>query len=172
MFISDLQETEYNSYYKHYVALASSELNVLDNLKESLSSSLILLNAISDAKFNYRYAEDKWTVKELLQHVIDTERIFAYRALRFSRKDRVNLPGFDQDDFNKESFANSRGKEELIEDFNATRLASIALFASFNDSMMQTIGTASDSAMSVRATGFIITGHAIHHLNILKERYL
>lgn len=172
MFISDLQETEYNPYYKHYVDLASSELNVMGNLKESLSTSLILLNAISDAKFDYSYAEGKWTIKELLQHIIDTERVFAYRSLRFSRNEKVNLLGFDQDEFNTESQANFRSKDELIADFKAMRLATIALFSSFTDEMMARIGLASGSKMSVRATGFIIVGHARHHLDVLQERYL
>ena len=108
----------------------------------------------------------------MLQHIIDTERIFAYRALRFSRNDTANLLGFDQDDFNTESEANSRSKNELIEDFKATRLATIALFSSFTNTMLQRIGNASDSSMSARATGFIIVGHTRHHLDVLQERYL
>lgn len=172
MLTSDLKDTEYNPYYKPYVAKASASLNVVDNLKDNLAYTLELFNSIEASKFDYRYAEGKWTIKELLQHIIDTERVFAYRALRFSRNDTINLLGFDQDDFNRACNANSRSKQELIEDFNATRLATIALFASFNKKMLERIGMASGSNMSARATGFIIVGHTRHHLDVLQERYL
>ncbi len=172
MLTSDLKDTEYNPYYKTYVDKASASLNVVDNLKDNLNYTLDILQSIDDSKYDYHYAEGKWTIKELVQHVIDTERAFAYRALRFSRNETINLLGFDQDDFNRESFANTRRKDELLEDFIATRSATIALFSSFNETMLKRIGMASGSNMSTRATGFIIVGHTRHHLDVLQERYL
>jgi len=139
---------------------------------DSLEDVRTTLSSIPEAKQSYSYADGKWTVKELVQHMIDTERVFAYRALRFARKDHTNLPGFDQDEFNTTANANSRDFLEMLEEFTLIRKSSISLFKSFDQEMLKTMGTASDSPMSVRAAGYIISGHALHHLNVLKEKYL
>ena len=121
---------------------------------------------------NYKYAKDKWSIKELLLHIIDTERVFAYRALRFAREDKTDLPGFEQDDYVITSDANTRSKASLLNEYNFQRASTIALFSSFNDSMLMKIGMAGGNPMSVRAIGFITSGHEVHHCNILRERYL
>ncbi len=168
-----INENEYNSYYRPYFeSLVKNGKGVIQNLIDSLEDILQTLKSIPEGKQLYKYADDKWTVKELIQHVIDTERIFAYRALRFARKDTVNLLGFDQDTFNETSNANDRDFTELIEELRGVRESTILLFKSFNDDTLKEIGLASNSPMSVRVTGYIISGHALHHVKVLKERYL
>ena len=106
-----------------------------------------------------------------MQHIIDSERIFAYRALRFARFDTINLPGYDENDYADVANANSRTIEDLIEEYKIVKLATIHLFKSFSDKMLLNIGQANNAPASVRAIGFIITGHEIHHINIIKARY-
>ena len=117
------------------------------------------------------YAKGKWTLKEILAHLIDSERVFAYRALRFARGDQAHLAGFEQDDYVLESNASNRTVDELYQEFKVVRESSICLFNSLNDKMLQRSGTASDNHVSVVALGFIICGHVIHHQRIIEERY-
>ncbi|MEO8210661.1 MAG: DinB family protein [bacterium] len=118
------------------------------------------------------YAPGKWTVKDILQHLIDTERIFNYRALRFARNDNTILPGFEQDDYAKVSNANKRSLDELLNELEAVRRASIILFESFDDEMLLREGICFDKNISVLAIGFVIAGHTLHHVNVIKEKYL
>ena len=127
---------------------------------------------IPDAKLEYRYAEGKWTPKEILLHLIDTERVFAYRALQFARAKDVVIKGFDQDEFAANSNANDRTIKNLLEEYRAVRTATVILFSSFSNNTLLQMGVASDSPLSVRASGFIISGHEKHHIAILNERYL
>ncbi|OAB78100.1 DinB family protein [Cochleicola gelatinilyticus] len=162
---------EYNPYYKTYINLVTEPL-----LTKSLSIGLLnitdFFNAIPNDKLEYRYATNKWTPKEVLLHLIDTERVFSYRALTFARSKNVELPGFDQDEFVQNSDANKYTLDELLDDYLATRTATISLFKGFNEKTLQQSGIASGSTLSVRAAGTIICGHEIHHCNIIKERYL
>lgn len=168
-----LNENEYNPYYEQYIlALIENGKGVIKNMSDSLDEIINTLKSIPKTKQTYKYAEDKWTIKELIQHIIDTERVFAYRSLRFARKDTINLAGFDQDEFNRAADANSRDFSELLEEFTLVRKSSILLFKSFDNETLMRIGKASDSDMSVRAAGYIISGHALHHIKVLKERYL
>ena len=131
-----------------------------------------LINSIPEGKFGFAYAEGKWTLAELLMHIIDAERVFQYRALRFARNDKTPLAGFDQDDYIPECNAGGRSKKDLLEEYAAVRESTIKLFQSFDDEMLKRVGNASGSDMSARAMGFIICGHQAHHLKIIKERYL
>lgn len=117
------------------------------------------------------YAPGKWTIKNIIQHVIDTERIMSYRALRFARKDSTPLPGFDEDYFAMNTKADNRTLNDLLEEFNIVRKSSIALFKSFNDEMLKQTGISFNKAISVLALGFTIAGHQIHHLNIIRKNY-
>lgn len=117
------------------------------------------------------YAPGKWTIKDMLQHIIDTERIFTYRALRFARHDSTILPGFEEDDFANAAQANARPLEDLLAELTTMRQSSLQLFASFTDEMLQRTGKAFKSDISVLAIGFTLIGHQIHHLNVLAERY-
>ncbi|MDT0553592.1 DinB family protein [Urechidicola vernalis] len=171
MTIKDLTKDEYFNYYQTYIAKVK-EHDLVEGLVQNKMETVSLLESLSEEKFDYAYDIDKWTIKELLLHIIDTERIFANRALRIARNDQVHLPGFDQDEFNNYAEANSRTKTDLIEDFIAARNNTIALFKSFSESMLTNIGIASDHKLSTRAAGFIIIGHENHHIEILRERYL
>jgi hypothetical protein len=118
------------------------------------------------------YAPGKWTIKSIIQHIIDAERIMSYRALCFARRDSTNLPGFDEDHFAMHTNADSRPLNNLLEEFTIVRKSSIALFKSFDDNMLQQTGTANNRSISVLALGFVISGHQLHHLNVISERYL
>ena len=120
----------------------------------------------------FRYDNGKWTIKELVQHIIDAERVLSYRALRFSRNDPSDLQGFDEDWYVGNSNGNDRNFEDILEEFTYLRKATTSLFNSFTSEMMPMLGTSNGSIMSVRALGFIIAGHQMHHLNIIKEKYL
>jgi uncharacterized damage-inducible protein DinB len=171
MNVKDLKSNEYFEFYATYISKVDTT-NLIEGLIQNNKSVVAFLNSIDSDVYNYKYAEDKWTVKELIQHIIDTERIFSNRALRIARNDATDLPGFDQDDFNPYSGANNRTKEELINDYTVARTNTISLFKSFTDEMLLKIGNVSDHELSARAAGFIIIGHENHHIQILKERYL
>jgi hypothetical protein len=123
-------------------------------------------------KFDYRYAEGKWTIKEIIQHLIDCERIFSYRALRFSRNDKTPLPGFDEDSYNENTAGNLRSLQDLLTELAVVRQSTLSLFKSFSQEQLLRIGNASDKEISVRAIGFIILGHQKHHQHIFQQRYL
>lgn len=168
---SELQSNEYSDYYKNYV-YASGELSLLDSLKQSSQSISSFLESIPEDKWSHAYGEGKWTIKQLVHHIIDTERVFSYRAMRFARKDATNLPGFEQDDYVINANANNRTKESLIKEYKAVKEATVNLFETFSDANLKQIGTASNTPMSVRAIGFVAVGHEKHHINVLRERYL
>ncbi len=117
------------------------------------------------------YAPGKWTVKDIVQHIIDNERIFCYRALRFARNDTTRLPGYDEQLFGRTALGFQRSIDDLLDEFSAVRRASIALFKSFTGEMLMCRGICYDKDISVGGIGFLIAGHPIHHLNVLKERY-
>ncbi|WP_439151231.1 DinB family protein [Winogradskyella sp.] len=170
--ISDLlNSTEYNPYYKSYIDFAAHS-NIILGLKANLDSVVQFYSNIETEKHNYAYAPDKWTIKDILLHIIDTERIFSYRALRISRNDMTPMAGFDQDDYVVAGQANKRSLESLIAEFKTVREATISLYSSFNDDILQLIGNASGSKISVRAIGYIVTGHENHHNQIIIDRYL
>ena len=168
---NQLSENEYNPYFNLYIKeLGNVEL--IEILKSSFDEFLIVVENLPEEELMYRYAEDKWTIKELIQHLIDTERIMSCRALRFSRNDAKELQGFDENWYVDNSNANDRNITDILEEFNYLRKTSISLFKSFSDETLTNFGTADGSKMSVRALGFIIAGHQLHHLKIIKERYL
>jgi hypothetical protein len=171
MNLSQLDENEYNPHYKHYI-LELGNVDLFEILMVSSDELLETIKDLSEEKMVFRYEEGKWSIKELLQHLIDTERIMSYRALRFSRNDATELPGFDENWYVDNSNGNDRNSIELIEEFTCIRSASISLFKSFTDEMLLLSGTANESDITVRALGFIIAGHQMHHLKIIKERYL
>ncbi len=168
---SQLKDHEYNPYYKTYIE-ALGEVTLMDTLRKQLKNYPQFIGSIPQEKLPYKYAAGKWTVAEVLVHVLDTERVFQYRALRFARKDRTPLPGFSQDDFVPNSGANSRSIESLIAEYKAIRKSTISLFETFDEPTLKLKGVASNSPMSVRAMGFIMCGHQKHHRNIIRERYL
>lgn len=169
--IIDISADEYNPYYQPYInALKVTEL--FEALNKSYEDTLELLENRTEDELLYRYGEDKWTIKEIVQHLMDAERILCYRALRFSRNDSTNLPGYDENLFVNYSNANKRSLASFLTELKDVRNATISLFKSFTDEMFVKSGNANQSNMSVRAAGFIIAGHQWHHLNVIKERYL
>ncbi|MFP2994682.1 DinB family protein [Spongiivirga sp. MCCC 1A20706] len=171
MNVAVVEKHEYNPYYQPYFDKMSG-VELIEGLKEDHRDTLSFLDKLPENKLEYRYEEGKWTIKELLVHLLDAERIFAYRALRFARKDTTPLAGFEQDDYVRPSKANSRSLSSLRNEFNALRLANIELFKNMDDEMLREIGMASGSDMSSRAAAFMIIGHSRHHRQIIEERYL
>jgi uncharacterized damage-inducible protein DinB len=168
----ELNTNEYAAFYGSYIGLVSENVSLLDSLQSSFLEVHSYFSDLSHEKLHYRYAEGKWTLKEMLLHIIDTERIMSYRALRFGRKDATPLTGFEQDDYVPNSYANKRDIKSLLEEYSTVRMATISLFASFNEASLKQIGEGNGNPMSVRALGFIISGHEMHHLQVAKERYL
>lgn len=171
MTVKNLQPSEYNPYYQPYIDKANN-LTLKEGLMTNHESVITFLGSIPEAKLDFRYADGKWTIKEIVLHLIDTERIFAYRALRIARADKTALPGFDQDEYVPTSLANERIFDSILSEYKAVRSATIALFDSFNDDTLKRIGTASNSSLSVRAAGFITIGHENHHCEVIRNRYL
>ncbi|MBC9796363.1 DinB family protein [Sinomicrobium weinanense] len=167
----ELQETEYHSYYSNYV-LILDETELMEALRNTEEELLTFIKELPEDRLSYRYAEGKWSIAEVIQHIVDTERIFTYRALRFARNDQTDLPGYEQNDYVPFSEADKRTKEELLVDFKATRLNTVSLFRTFSDEMLMRSGRADGNLMSVRAVGFIVSGHLMHHLKVLRERYM
>ncbi len=168
---TDLNPSEFAPFYKNYI-YDLGEVNLLNILNVSHQNILKTLTNLSEEKLNHSYAKGKWTIKEILQHLIDAERILSYRALRFSRNDQTEISGYNEDFYVENSNGKTRTKENLLNEFNLVRNATIALFKSFSDEMLTNIGVANNSNMSVRALGFIIAGHQMHHLKVIKEKYL
>lgn len=171
MRVSDLHEKEYHPYYNTYIKLAP-DIEYAEALAQGSNNTIQFLRQIPEEKLEFRYEEGKWTIKEIIQHMIDTERIFSYRALSIARRDSTPLPGYEQDDYVPPSKANRLSLESLINDYAAARNSTIALYNSMDDAMLENIGNASGNAMSARAALAILAGHEIHHCKIITERYL
>jgi hypothetical protein len=169
--LSRPESHEHASYYERYTSLVP-EGDIISILTRQLDETLQLLRGIDEARAGYRYAPDKWSIKQLLGHVIDTERIFSYRALRFARNDKSPVVGFDQDDFVRGGNFDDRNFKGLIDEFENVRRSTIHLFQPLSDEAWMRRGIANDDEVSVRALAFIIAGHLTHHNQILKSRYL
>ena len=165
------EKTEYDAYYEKYVSLVE-ETDIVSALENQTSELQNLLAEISEEKSLYAYADGKWTIKELVGHLIDGERIFAYRALRIGRADLTPLEGFEQDGYIENANFNERTLAELTEELLWLRRANNLLFKNLDDTAWVRVGTASDAPVSVRALAYIMVGHIRHHANILRERYL
>lgn len=163
--------SEYNPYYKNYIDLVGN-INLLDALSKGSETLQTFFRSLPENKWGYQYAPGKWTPKDVLQHIADTERVFAYRALYFARNPNVEIKGFDDKIFAENADANDKTVVALLQNYVSVRNATLTLFSSFNENQIKQIGIANGSAMSVRAAGFMICGHEIHHCNIINERYL
>ncbi len=164
-------ENEYAPYYKSYVDLISSE-NIVEILEEQILKVEQLFNNLDEEKSNYRYSENKWSIKEVLGHLIDSERIFTCRALRVSRGDPNQLVTFDENLFIQESNYSSIPFNILLEEFILLRKSTVIMFKGMTDKMMLRMGLINNIDISVRAIAYIIAGHTQHHLNVIKKRYL
>ena len=157
--------------YKGYVTLAK-DYDLLEALDIACKRMAELVASLPEDKGEYRYGPDKWSIKELLCHVIDAERIFTYRALRFARNDKTQLPGFEENDYAPEANAHGRTLAQIAQEATHVRQSTVDLFKSFTPEMLQRAGTANGKTMSVFHLGYTIAGHEMHHYNILRERYL
>jgi uncharacterized damage-inducible protein DinB len=168
-----IQKNEYASYFKQYIDLVSVEsVSIIENLEKSQNDFETVFRNLPEEKHEFAYAKGKWTIKELIQHIIDTERVFCYRALCFARNEKTSLPGFDQDIFVAYGNANQLNYFDLLDEMATLRKSTIRLFKSFSEEALLRIGVASENKMSVRALGYLFSGNQIHHLNSVKERYL
>jgi uncharacterized damage-inducible protein DinB len=159
-------------FYQRYIHLVPDDGNLLIHLEDIFSETEELISPLSEAKMNYRYEPGKWTIKDMLVHMSDSERIFIYRALRFSRGDETALPGFEESQYAEYARANDRDKEDILREFSAVREASIAFVESLSDEALDRKGIANGYTVSVRLLVNLLYGHHRHHLNILRERYL
>ena len=164
------QPNECAPYYQKYIALA--EGNTISEIVNNHAYDLQeFYNSLPDDKADFAYEENKWTIKQVLQHLTDAERVFAYRALRISRNDETPLSSFDENTYVENGFAKERSLSSLKQEFNAVRAATDIFLLSLNEEQTKRMGTASNNPVSVNALAFIIYGHLLHHKNILKERY-
>ncbi|HEY2546182.1 MAG TPA: DinB family protein [Candidatus Acidoferrum sp.] len=161
---------EYAAYYEKYIALVAGS-DVTSALEAQRVQTMQLFAGRSERDGNFRYAPDKWTVKDVVGHISDSERIFAYRALRIARADQTPMPGFEQDDYVRSGGFNERKLASLVEEFADVRSATLALFRSLGKEAWLRRGTANKNEVSVRALAFITAGHELHHRQILEERY-
>lgn len=166
-----MNDNEYGEYYKTYIELVQTD-SLLDELNSSVSDLCILLVDLSSKQSEYRYAPGKWSIKELVQHLIDTEKIFIYRALRFVRNDSQELLGYDHDEYVEQSKVNNRSISSLLEELQLQRKLTIQFFKHLDQDDLTKCGKANGYNLSVRAIGYIQIGHVLHHTKIIKERYL
>lgn len=162
---------EYTGYMANYVQQAKTE-----DLIEGLTASYVfitgLVQGLTEEQLLFRYEPGKWSIKELMVHLMDAERIFSYRALRFARQDKTELPGFEENQYAQTSKADARDINSIIAEYTSLRTATIELFKSFDEEALQQEGVASGQKASVRALGYVILGHEVHHQKIIRERYL
>lgn len=164
-------ENEYASFYKNYIALVTGN-NINDVIANHSYTINEFYNNLPEEKADYAYAQDKWTIKDLLQHLIDAERIFVYRATRFARKDNQSLLGFEENDYAQNANAVSRTLQSLKEELSALRASTNLFLETLDDDQLAQSGAANNNLITVNAIAFIIFGHLLHHKNIIEERYL
>ncbi|WP_028122697.1 DinB family protein [Epilithonimonas tenax] len=163
--------TDFEKYIQRYLDLVPSE-NWIEELKISRKQTLEIYESLSEEQGNFAYAEGKWSLKTLLQHLIDTEKVFAYRSMRFSRKDQSLVSGFDEESWADNSYAETRTLKSLIKEFKVTRKQSSIFFKTLPAEALQLIGIVNGNEIKVETIGKLTVGHNLHHLNIIKERYL
>ena len=165
------EKSEYPTYSEGYVSRVPDG-DIVGTLEKQLAETVALIHGIAEARGDFRYAEGKWSIKELIGHVIDGERIFTYRALRFSRGDTTPLAGFEQDDYVRGAAFDKRSLSDLANEYEHVRRATISLFSNLDEEAWNRRGAANDNEVSVRGLAFIVAGHERHHLEILRTRYL
>jgi hypothetical protein len=165
------EQTEFAPYYGHYVSLVEDG-DIIETLSSQADELRSLIGRLPEEMGKSAYAEDKWTIKEMLSHIIDGERIFSYRVLRVARGDETPIEGFDQDDYIENANANARPFAELLDEFDLQRRSNLLLVRNISDDDSRRMGTASQNPVSARALVYIMAGHVSHHANVLRERYL
>ncbi len=162
---------EYPPYTINYISLVPDG-DIVATLGKQLDDTLALIRSISESRGDFRYEEGKWNIKEVIGHLIDCERIFAYRALRFARGDETPLSGFEQDDYVRNGGFGKRTLSDLANEYEHVRQSTIVLFSNLDDEAWVRIGSSNNNPASVRALAFMVAGHERHHIEILRSRYL
>lgn len=168
---SKIDQSEFSSYFNTYISLVENQ-KLIKSLKKSKKHVLKIFGSLPKEKHEYQYAEGKWTAKELLLHIVDNERIFVNRALRFARNDNTNLPSYDHNLYVENSAANNRKLKDILKEYKTQRNASIQFFKSLNKEMLAKKGFAGKNEISVKAIAYILAGHDLHHCKVFKEKYL
>ena len=163
---------EYAPYARMYVDLVPTDGHILLHLSDNFKAAQQLVGTLSEAQLLHSYAPGKWTIKEVLVHIVDDERIYAYRAMCFARGEQTPLPGFEQEDYAANSGANERSMEGIMEEYEAVRRSTVALFNSFTDEALSRWGTANNHKCTVRGLLYHLAGHELHHLNLIRSKYL
>jgi len=161
---------EHNPYYSRYISLVP-EADIVATLRSQVKDTISLLRKLTEEQGNFRYAPGKWSVKEMLGHLNDSERVFGYRLLCIARNDKTSLPGFEQDDYVRFGPFAQRSLAEVIDEFAAIRQSTLCMLSQLDEAAWARTGTANNSPVSVRAIAFIMAGHELHHRNILREKY-
>jgi uncharacterized damage-inducible protein DinB len=164
-------EGEFNPYYSRYIDRVP-EGDVVDTLERQIAGTTGLLRSLPADKHDHRYAAGKWSIKEVIGHIIDGERVFSYRALRFARGDTTPLPGFDENEYAANANSAARTLEDLTSELEHLRLSTVRFFGGLDEPAFSRHGLANDNPISVRALAFIIAGHETHHLDLIRTRYL
>ena len=172
MKVTDLKSNEFNTYYANYISKVPVTWELKMGFELGNRDMVSFFESIPVSKLEYKYAEDKWTVKELFQHIIDTERIMMHRCFRIARRDKIDLPSFEQNEYIVPSQANKKSLEALVQEYKVVRENSKVLLNSLSSEDLNFVGRASGGDMSARATAFIVLGHEIWHTNIIKDKYL
>jgi DinB superfamily len=164
-------ETEYAPYFENYIGQVN-ETDVMAVLRSEIDDLDVLLNRVPAEKETYAYAEGKWTIRQMIGHLIDGERVFGYRAFCIARGEKQNLPGFEQDDYLLTAPYNDISLEDLLSELRLVRLSNIAMFRTLDEEAWSRVGIANNNEVTVRAIAFVMAGHLRHHMKVLRERYL
>lgn len=171
MIISDITSAEYGLYYQRYLDMVPKDQPVTHALKVGYRTMIQYIESLNEERGEYRYRQDKWTIKEVMQHMIDTERVFAHRMFRIGRHDIAPLPGFDQDMYMAPAGVSRKTVSGLKREYESTRNFTLSILTSLSDKDLKYVGSASGAPLSPRAAAFIIAGHELWHLNILRTKY-
>ena len=172
MIIQELTTAEYNPFYGKYLDLIPKDTELLSSYEQNTKDIVNFFSSIHKEKLEYRYQPEKWTIKQIFQHIIDNERIFSIRLIRVARNDKTALPGYDEQLFAGNCESNLKTIDELLEEFKITRTLTLSIVNSLNDSQLANMGTISNSDMSARACAFLNIAHSMWHMNTITERYL
>lgn len=172
MTVKNLQSNEFDIYYERYIDKLKDNTSLIEGFIEGKNEIISFFKSLPNEKLNYKYQSDKWSIKEVFQHLIDTERIFMYRCFRIARRDRTALTGFDQNIYVSPSMANKKSIEDLLDEFTTNRNNSIALLKSLTEDDLCFIGNSNGANMSARAAAFTVIGHDIWHTEVIKQKYL
>ncbi|MEQ1552794.1 MAG: DinB family protein [Ferruginibacter sp.] len=163
---------EHADYYHTYIKLVSENVGVLEQLKNNAKQIETLILSLTEHQLTTAYAKDKWSIKDIVQHIIDCERVFLYRAMRFARNDKSAQPFFDENEFAKAAKASSLPIKKLLKEYKTARQATLAFFDNQNADTLKRAGIAGNTMTTVRAIAWIICGHELHHWNVINEKYL